>query len=575
MRRRAALALLFVLCTCCPAFSAEKIELGKDLIRVGVVFASDNFNIPDDLAKLVTGIFGGALAQTNLVKVVGLQQIDMARERLGLPQSQLTDTLALCKVGHEADVHFIVLTKISYDLEKAAKTESAVGLAKLWKFNASPFAKREKPEFDISVVDCSTAKIVFNNKLKLNLFSSDMKHKLAAGLLSGKSLDLGSDALNLDPLVKLAKKLAPLMEQAMTEAALLEIQHEAKDYEGMTKTAVELLHGQPHDKDDIKDAAFKAVSENEEVRKLANSASSRLGKTNSKLTETANKLNESSVNNSSSESAGGDDSISNSASVVNDIEIQPDKVVVIGVMPFMSSNNISQDTAAFAGDVFTKTLGLSGNASITGREVLTEIANENNLVLSDQTALEAGKLAGCNFIITGSLNALEARSKKKGVYASAEIHVIDTETGQETASISESVQTAKKASISTSPVSSVEAGAISELASRLSIGVMGLLTGEVPHVTKTYGKQIELNLGSGAGVKKNDLYRVYLVEDGQEKNIAIVKVSRTTSNSSTAKSAGKKLGKLALVHPGDKVAPISSSELKVLPKKGGFISVRE
>ena len=270
MRRRIAFALLCVLCIAVPASASDsgKLVLGKDAIRVGVVFTSDSFNVPDELAELVAGIFGASLSKTNIIKVVSFSQMNDARKTLGFSSKGFSDPQSLLEIGRKADVHFAVQTKIIYDLEKAAKQEGLLGFGKLIKMDYSSFVKREKPKFDVSVIDCLSANIAFDYHFSLDLFSGSMKELLKKGLLNGHPT-LGLDSLDLSILKELAEKLAPVLQQAMTEATLLKIQKETQVYEGMTTTAVDILSGKKHDTKDVEQAVVKAANEEADKQKKA------------------------------------------------------------------------------------------------------------------------------------------------------------------------------------------------------------------------------------------------------------------------------------------------------------------
>ena len=604
MRRTLGAVLVVVvlsLAVCSVARASEKISLGKNPIRAGVVFTSDNFDIPDDLADLVTNLFGNALAKTNTIKIVRFDRINSARQELGFVKASFSSPHHLSAIGKKADVHFIIVTKIIYDLEKAATKGAAKGIGKLFDVDVSPLVKQEKPEFEVSIFDCASMKIIYDNNLKMDLFSSQMKKDLLAGLVvGGGSLNTGS--IDLAPIRKLAEQLAPIMETAITEAALLKIQKETKDYEGMMNTVIDVvIDGNTHDKDDIKAAVLKAlgndIENNEQVDGVIDKVMEITGKENEQDKEKikaalvqAIQDGELPAISSDGHSSGGENSTQYTLPAgTSAVPERTEGKILVGVMPFLSSNgDVDHTKAELIGDIFTQMLAMSGKITIVGRELLTSIAAENRLAISgyisNETALRVGNLASCDVIITGSVTDYKRKVKTSGVLvvssakeearAAADVQVINVKTGGIILSLSESGRAAQRGSAvnilgifgGKAQVSGMEAGAVAELASILAIKIRGVLTGEYPEVTSVSRKEITFNIGTLLGSKKNGFYRVYTVEDGEEKNVAVVRVKSADNNSSTAVIGGKKMGRLSYIRVGDRVEPLTTKSLKSIGK---------
>ena len=238
-----------VLCLCVivllVVFSVPSFAASGPAFKVGVVFTSDTLDIPDSLSDLVTGLFSNALSRFTNISIVNQYQIKSASNSLGFNQTHLSTPKNLKAVGERAGVNFMVWTRINYDVKEAAKAEASRILGKFLKQSKDSLTKHLKPDFDVRVVDVSSAKIVFNNKFNLDIFSSSMKDQLLAGMLSGNSLSAGS--LDTSVIRALADKLAPLMQTLMNEAALLAVYKDTGNTEGIISTVTDLAKGKTHD----------------------------------------------------------------------------------------------------------------------------------------------------------------------------------------------------------------------------------------------------------------------------------------------------------------------------------------
>lgn len=270
--------------------------------------------------------------------------------------------------------------------------------------------------------------------------------------------------------------------------------------------------------------------------------------------------------------------------------------VRIGVLRFQTSvADVDPSQAAAIGDFFTQMLGTADAVSVLGREQLTSIATENKIAISgyiqNDIAAEIGRLAECRYVVVGIVTDFTKKASSSGVWiagshkeeahAAADIRVIDVETERVVLSTSEEGHASQSGSYvsiygissGSAELSGMEAGAISELASKLNLRVREALTGDTARVTNKTAKSVTIDLGTLAGSRQGALYRIYTGSGSNEKNIAVVKVSEAKSEYSTA-TPEKNAGNFSLVRKGDKVYPINSEELKALTKRKAFVKTR-
>ena len=268
----------------------------------------------------------------------------------------------------------------------------------------------------------------------------------------------------------------------------------------------------------------------------------------------------------------------------------------VGVMPFQTSvADVGTYQAASIGDFFTQMFGTTEGVSVLGREQLTSIANENKLAISgyisNETAVEVGKLADCRYVVVGIVTDFSRKASSSGVwiagshkeeaYAAADVKVIDVETGRVIMTTSETGHASQSGSyvviygISSgqSELSGMDAGAIAELASKLDLRVREAITGDTVRVAEKTAKNVKFNLGTLTGSRKDALYRIYVGSGSSEKNLAVVKVTDAKSEYSIAVPE-KSAGNFALVRAGDKIFPVNSEELKDLKKRKAFAKTR-
>ena len=297
--------------------------------------------------------------------------------------------------------------------------------------------------------------------------------------------------------------------------------------------------------------------------------------------------------------------------------------VRIGVIGFQSGAiDIKPEHAMTAGNHFAQRLAMliSESFDVVGAGDLSRIAEDNNIsagdYVSNKAAVEIGRLAGCKYIIAGVITDLKTKNAsnvKKIIVrigknvdiadAAAYVRVIDTETGEVVLDVSDSVTVNHKESgfISVSgidpsvlkrgssskqetnnkvtgseqdEINALESAALFLLTSKLAIKVSAAVTGSYPVVTAASKKNITFNFGTLGGARKNMLCRVYTIIDGEEKNIAVMKITEARSNYSKAVLYSKGYGKLSLVRNGDSVIPTDIYEAKSIVKNKAFLKKR-
>ena len=281
-----------------------------------------------------------------------------------------------------------------------------------------------------------------------------------------------------------------------------------------------------------------------------------------------------------------------------------EKQVRLGVMKFLSrTEGLSTDQAAAVGDVFARMLTSSRTISVIERDQLDAIASEHQLVMSgmvtDESAVKIGKIAGCQYMILGAVTNIEKSESSTNVFifgtskqsavATIDVRVVDVETTEVKLSLSETGTSSQKGTsfnfygLTNDKLSleGMEAGAIADAASRLSLKVREALTGEYAQVIEAGGRDITLSLGATSGAQLGKLFRVYV--DGAEifdsgghslghrmNDIAVVKIVDVQRDFSIAESAGKGAGNVNLIQRGDKIYPATPEELQNLIKRKAF-----
>ena len=281
--------------------------------------------------------------------------------------------------------------------------------------------------------------------------------------------------------------------------------------------------------------------------------------------------------------------------------------VRLGVMRFLSrTDGVSPQQAEAVGDIFTRMLTNSRTIAVIERDQLDAIAAEHKLglsgVLDARSAVEVGKIVGCQYMLMGSVTNLARKASGVNIWivgtsnqeasATVDVRVVNVETSEVVLSLSETGTSSQSGSsfsfygITTTEneLSGMEGRAIAATASSLAFKIRENLTGEYAQVVNAAGKDVTLSVGATSGVSKGGLYRIYT--DGEEilnadgsvlgrktNTIAIVKVVDAHNDFSVANVA-KNGGNVALIQKGDKVSPISPAEAQDLAKRKAFAKDR-
>ncbi len=269
----------------------------------------------------------------------------------------------------------------------------------------------------------------------------------------------------------------------------------------------------------------------------------------------------------------------------------------MGIIQFLSrTKDVSADQAAAIGDVLARMLTSSKRLTIIERDQMDAIAAEHQMSTSgaftDDTALAVGKIAGCQYMLFGAVTSYQQSVSttdiwlwgKTDYYASTtiDVRIVDVNTTKVVLSLSESGSTRQSGTKfnfygmnnqENMDFRGLAAGAIADASSRLSYKVLYALTGESAQVLKTSKKDVTINTGAVNGAQMGGMYRVYIegeqirgmndeVLGRRENNIAVVKITGVQREFSTAQLAHKQAGSIANIKRGDKIFPVSASELK-------------
>ncbi|MCL1941545.1 MAG: CsgG/HfaB family protein [Synergistaceae bacterium] len=282
-----------------------------------------------------------------------------------------------------------------------------------------------------------------------------------------------------------------------------------------------------------------------------------------------------------------------------------DEKIRIGIVGFQSkAPGVSDHQAGIITDLFTRELASSQSISVYEREQLAKIGEEIKLSMSGlvdmDTAVEVGKIAGVQYILTGAVTELSGSASGGGTYvpirgapviggvavgggskkatAGIDIRIIDTSTAEVVLALSEkgtatnsttAIGIAGFAAAETE-FGGLEARAIADAVTRLSSGVREAL-GDSSHVIAVSGSTFTIDIGSTMGAKKGALYLVYADGPavkgmkgevlGREKiPLAVLKVDNVSAKHSTCTLAPGCKGDL--IQRGDKIEPISAANAK-------------
>ena len=250
-------------------------------------------------------------------------------------------------------------------------------------------------------------------------------------------------------------------------------------------------------------------------------------------------------------------------------------------MPFASrTSEISSSQAAQVTSAITRNLNASPKISIIERERLRVIAREIGLdvnTTNQDSAMKIGELAGCQYILLGSITQLTQRylsSKQSHQFlldtyygdtnesqestASLEARVIDVATGRVVLSFSQSgsatISDIRKETIFSASgkhsKNELAVRALEAASSRLGDKVREAIAGEFPMIISISKNNIRINRGSTSGVNVGAFYKVY--QDGEELfdfngkslgkkvvNLALLRVTNVNNEFSTAEIINK------------------------------------
>ena len=277
-----------------------------------------------------------------------------------------------------------------------------------------------------------------------------------------------------------------------------------------------------------------------------------------------------------------------------------DEVIRIGIMRFYNkAAGLTQQQAESITDIFTRMLANSHSIAIVERERLDAIGREQRFGMSglvdSDTAAKIGRIAGCQYMLLGSITQFNKQSQETkvafirenryDVSVTVDMRVVNVETTEVVLSLSETgnashtasgVNLDNKFSTQENYHAGLEGEAINNAVSKLGQRIREIVAGEYSQVLSIAGRDVTVNVGAASGAKKGALYRVYA--DGPEVHdmkgrvighrdidLAIIKISSMQNEFSTAQVV-KDGGKIENIRRGDKIMPISPSESKTLAK---------
>ena len=300
-----------------------------------------------------------------------------------------------------------------------------------------------------------------------------------------------------------------------------------------------------------------------------------------------------------------------------------EQVYRIGVMRFANkAPNMSSAQAEAITDMFIRMIANSKKIAVLERERLEAIASEHRFAMSGlvdtNTAVQIGRIAGCQFMILGSVTQFDSKQSSQSGYipipvfgigvsesnqsyeanVTIDMRIVNVETSEVVISMSETGSAVGERNASSvymggfgnssgstsSSITGIESKAVEDAVTKLGIRIREEVSGEYTQVLSAGGSEITLSVGATSGARKGGLYKVYadgakvFDMDGNELGskqivIAAVEITDVQNNFSTGK-VNKGWGNASLIKRGDKIAPISSSEVKDLVKKKAFAKSR-
>lgn len=246
----------------------------------------------------------------------------------------------------------------------------------------------------------------------------------------------------------------------------------------------------------------------------------------------------------------------------------------LGIMPFESkTDEVTERQAAYITDIITRTLQASPSIAVIERERLRVIAMEKGLSVStdnNASTMQLGQLAGCQYILLGSITQLTTRYRATGKsssfflngrlvsshfdtkeqsqegIATLEARLIDVNTGRVILSFLKSGSAFLSSSDNKKySGNEFELQAVRAASSRLADEVREVLANEYAVIIEINKNSIRINRGNLSSVNVGALYKVY--QDGEELfdlngkslgkrvvNIALLRVTNVHDEFSTA-----------------------------------------
>ena len=268
--------------------------------------------------------------------------------------------------------------------------------------------------------------------------------------------------------------------------------------------------------------------------------------------------------------------------------------VTLGIMPFLSrTSEFSRADASEISNMFANILQeVPGISVIDRKHIEASMTRQDFKASGDDANIKAGRLAGCRYIILGTVTSIMKGTSSRGRSsttfinhrafttmfnavkesthhtASIEARLIDTETGIVVLSFKCSGSVSGENG-KTEPVSVMLA--VKAAACGVADKARGFFTGEYPTVTYADKSGVVINRGARSGVIPGMLYRIY--QDGAEMfdlngnslgrktvNLSVVRVTQVNSKACTAEV----LSNSNLISIGNKAEIISIPEAKKL-----------
>ncbi|MBQ7733493.1 MAG: hypothetical protein IJT58_05695 [Synergistaceae bacterium] len=295
----------------------------------------------------------------------------------------------------------------------------------------------------------------------------------------------------------------------------------------------------------------------------------------------------------------------------------------IGVMRFANkAPGMSYAQAEAITDMFIRMISNSKHIAVLERERLEAIASEQRLSMSGlvdaNTAVQIGRIAGCQYMVLGSVTQFDSKQaassgaipfpifgmtihENKNTYEASitiDMRIVNVETSEVVMAMSETGNAlgeqnsssiywsgySGSESSSSNSITGIESKAVEDAVTKLGIRIREEVSGEYTQVLSATGNEITLSVGATSGARKGGLYKVYadgskiFDMDGNELGskqiiIAAVEITDVQNNFSTAK-VNKNWGNASLIKRGDKIMPISLSEVRDLVKKKAFAKTR-